>query len=66
MALVGGVLAGLFFTADYLRDKLYEVIADFDALQTTNTEIILKERYLEASFSHTIYYSSVVLIVATT
>ena len=63
VALVGGVLAGLFFTADYLRDKLYEVIADFDSLQTINTKTILKECYLEASFSHTIYYSSVVLIV---
>ena len=60
VAIVGGVLAGLLFTTDYLRDKLYEVMADFDALQTKMT---LKECYLEASFSHTIYYSSVVLIV---
>ena len=66
MALIGGVLAGGLFTTDYLRDKVYEVIADFDnleALQMSNTKIKLTECYHKATISHTVYYSSVVLIV---
>ena len=66
VALTGGVLASCYFITNYLRDKVYEVIADFDkleTLQTSNAKIKLTECYLNASFSHTIHYSSVVLIV---
>ena len=66
MALIAGVLGGGLFTTDYLRDKVYEVIADFnnlEALQTSNTKIKLTECYHKATISRTVYYSSVVLIV---
>ena len=66
MALIGGVLAGGLFTTNYLRDKVYEVIADFDKLETlktSNAKIKLTECYHRATISHTVYYSSVVLIV---
>ena len=60
------MLAGGFFTTDYLRDKVYEVIANFDnleALQTSNAKIKLTECYHKATISHTVYYSSVAFIV---
>ena len=66
MTLTGGVLAGGLFTTNYLRDKVYEVIADFDKLETlktSNAKIKLTECYHRATISHTVYYSSVVLIV---
>ena len=66
VALTGGMLASGLFITNYLRDKVYEVIADFDkleTLQTSNAKIKLTECYLNASFSHTIHYSSLVLIV---
>ena len=64
MTLVGGVLVGRLFTANYLRDKIYEVITIEDqTLQINYAKISLGECYLEADFIDKIYYSSVVLIV---
>ena len=64
MALVGGVLVGGLFTANYLRDKVYEMITIEDqTLQISYAKISLGECYLETGLIDKIYYSSVVLIV---
>ena len=60
MAIVGGALAGGLFTTNYLRDIMYDVIkvTNFSSANTS-----LRECYLEASFSRTIYYSGALLII---
>ena len=60
MAMVGGALAGGLFTINYLRDKMNDIIkiTNFSSANTSN-----RERYLKASFSHTINYSGGLLII---
>ena len=60
MAIVGGALAGGVFTTNYLRDKVNDIIK---VKNFSSASISLRECYLEASFSHTIYYSGVIVFL---
>ena len=60
MAIVGGASAGGVFTTNYLRDKVNDIIK---VKNFSSASISLRECYLEASFSHTIYYSGVIVFL---
>ena len=65
MAIVGGALTGGMFATNYFRNSLINLItATSEATEFGRSiSISLQQCYLQTSFSHTIYYSTVVLIV---
>ena len=60
VAVVGGALVGGVVASGYLRNKLSEMFSTQD-LNASKMSVI--ECYREASFTHTIYYSAILLIV---
>ena len=65
MAIVGGALTGGMFATNYFRNNLINLItATSEATEFGRSiSVSLQQCYLQTSFSHTIYYSTVVLIV---
>ena len=65
MAIVGGALTGGMFATNYFRNSLINLItATSEATEFGRSiSVSLKECYFQTSFSHTIYYSTVILIV---
>ena len=64
IAIVGGVLAGSIFTSDNIRDKLYNQFRDISIFisESGYSTKFLTKCYVEASFTHTLYFGSAVLI----
>ena len=68
LAIVGGALIGSVIASDYLRNKLNKMFlkhGDSESEVDLNVSkmSIIKCSYSEASFTHTIYYSAILLIV---
>jgi peptide/histidine transporter 3/4 len=63
MAVVGGALAGGFFTTNVFRNKLVNLITSETIEFGNSISATLKECYIHSIFSHTIYYSAVLFIV---
>jgi peptide/histidine transporter 3/4 len=59
---VGGALVGGVIASNYLRNKLSEMLLMHSEVEL-NSKMSVIECYREASFTHTLYYSTIVLIV---
>ena len=55
---MGGAFFGVNIASGYLRDRLTETFRDSEV-----NSVLVKKCYSEASFTHTIYYASIPLIV---
>ena len=65
-ATVGGILISVFVLTDHLRDKLGEQFTSFnesDLEDVTSSKTVLAKCYTETSFTHTIYYSSAMVLI---
>ena len=60
--MVGGALIGGVIASNYLRDKLSEMLLNHGEAEL-NSKLSVIECYREASFTHTFYYSAIILIV---
>ena len=58
VTIVGGAFFGVNIASGYLRDRLTETFRDSEV-----NSVLMKKFYSEASFTHTIYYASIPLIV---
>ena len=62
VAMVAGALGGSVLTSGTIRDKMYKQFTDISELAFNSDEYLTK-CYYEASFTHTVYYGAVVLIM---
>ena len=62
VAVVGGALIGGVIASNYLRDKLSEMLSNHGEA-VSNSKLSVIECYREANFTHTLYYSAIILIV---
>ena len=63
IAIVGGVLAGSVTIASYLRDKLSNTFTTLDEIHVDHESVSKTNCYYKASFTHTTYYSAMLLII---
>ena len=66
IAIVGGVLAGSLLISGYLRSKVANMLTTLDETHPddeSGSKIMLNKCYYEASFTHTMYYAALVLII---
>ena len=62
VAVVGGALIGGVIASNYLRNKLSEMLSNHGEA-VSNSKLSVIECYREVSFTHTFYYSAIILIV---
>ena len=62
VAVVGGALIGGVIASNYLRNKLSEMLLNHSEA-VSNSKLSVIECYREAGFTHTLYYSAIILIV---
>ena len=62
VTVVGGALIGGVIASNYLRNKLSEMLLNHGEAES-NSKLSITECYREAGFTHTLYYSAIILIV---
>ena len=67
MVLFGGAMAGGIVIANYLRNRLLDLVSIFGRSSELESDSIsntmFKECYSEASYTHTLYYSGAILLI---